>query len=165
MDEQGDHKPDSLEAAVARASVIDLPGDASFQHAAEVAADYLAELTGRSARALADAFLDGTRQGATPVTRGVALPHLRLPEVNTPLMVMVRSREGIAVETRGSLEGVVSHAVFFLVSAERDPMQHLQLLAELARRVEDEHFIERWCAAEGEQQLKAIVLRRKAEGG
>jgi len=51
------------------------------------------------------------------------------------------------------------HAVFFLVSPEGDPGQHLRMLAQLASRIDQNDFIEHWLAARNEVQLREVFLR------
>jgi len=53
----------------------------------------------------------------------------------------------------------LTHAIFFLVSPDEDPRQHLRILAELAGQVSKDSFIDDWLKASGEQQLKEILLR------
>jgi hypothetical protein len=99
----------------------------------------------------------------TPVEMGVALPHLRLPGVQTPELVLVRSRTGILVPIGNPLgEKRTSepvYAMFFLVSPEHDPARHLRLLAQLAGRVEEEEFRPGWLEARDEHALKEVLLR------
>jgi hypothetical protein len=95
----------------------------------------------------------------------VALPHLRLEGLDGPALVLVRVANGLADE-RAPDGPWGEHpprdpvrALFFLASPERDPAQHLRLLAEIAGRVDDDSFLHEWLAAGGERQLKEIMLR------
>ena len=108
-------------------------------------------------------FLDGTRVGATPVTHGVALPHIRVTGIDRPYLVVVRSRRGLGIEV-GEAMGVSDahrdvHAVFYLVSPIEDPALHLRLLAQLAGCVELDGFKEAWLAARSHQALREVLLR------
>ena len=107
--------------------------------------------------------MQGTLVGMTPVERGVALPHLRLPGVDTAEMVLVRARNGIPVPVGSPLGQTRTsdpvYAVFFLVSPEHDPARHLRLLAQLAGRVEEEDFRASWLAARDERGLQEVLLR------
>ena len=51
------------------------------------------------------------------------------------------------------------HALFFLVSPEEDPSQHLRLLAQLAGHVDKEGFMTQWLTSTTNQELKEILLR------
>jgi K+/H+ antiporter YhaU regulatory subunit KhtT len=51
------------------------------------------------------------------------------------------------------------YALLMLVSPEQNPKQHLQVLANIASRIDDaEQFLEEWRDAENEQQLKETLL-------
>ena len=50
-------------------------------------------------RRLPRRFLEGTRIGATPVTQGVALPHLRLAGIEQPHLALVRAQSSVHVES------------------------------------------------------------------
>jgi Trk K+ transport system NAD-binding subunit len=50
------------------------------------------------------------------------------------------------------------NAIFFLVSPEKDPTQHLRILAQIAGRVEEETFYEEWKSAKDDQEIKEVLL-------
>jgi len=50
------------------------------------------------------------------------------------------------------------HAFFFLVSPMDNPGQHLRILAQVANHIETTDFLSEWCHAEGEQELREILL-------
>ena len=163
LKEKGLRAHDPFDEIVAMARVIDAPQGATFEDIVTTAAEELSALLPTTASSLAEGFLEGTRVGATPVTGGVALPHLRLPELTKPFMVIARSRSGVTIDV-GDVFGAVHeeesiHAIFFLVSPEDDPSQHLRLLAQLAGHVEKEGFMTKWLASETNQEMKEILLR------
>jgi NhaP-type Na+/H+ and K+/H+ antiporter len=88
---------------------------------------------------------------------------MHLPTITHPTMVLVRTREEIQIVTGGVLGTPHTahkiHAVFFLVSPEGDPGQHLRMLAQLASRIDESDFIEHWLAAKNEVQLREVFLR------
>ena len=163
LKEKGLRAHDPFDEIVAKARVIDAPAEASFEDIVSSAAEELSALLPTTATALSDGFLEGTRVGATPVTGGVALPHLRVPNIEQPLMVIARSREGISINIGDVFgeqhEEQAIHAIFFLVSPESDPSQHLRLLAQLAGHVDQEGFMAKWLSASTNQELKEILLR------
>ena len=78
-------------------------------------------------------------------------------------MVLVRARKGVHMTLYNPLtyteEGEAKiGAIFFLVSPEGNPTQHLRILARIAERVEEDSFIEEWDKAQGEQQLRQCLL-------
>jgi basic amino acid/polyamine antiporter, APA family len=175
--EKGLREEDPFDHVVAHAEVLDLEGAVSFEELAARVAAVLDRRLPASAGELEKGFLEGTRLGATPVAKGVSLPHLRLFGIERPEMVLVRSRPGVRVDVV-DVHGEHSpddpiHALFFLVSPEGDPRQHLRILAQLAERVDDDDFMCSWLAARNPQVLKEILLRDerflslrvRAEGG
>ncbi|MFQ5889197.1 MAG: amino acid permease [Gemmatimonadota bacterium] len=164
LKEKGLRAEDPFDEVVGRAFVIDLPDAATFEDATRRASALLAQRLAASADRLAEGFLHGTRTGATPVSHGAALPHLRLGDAASPELVLVRSRAGIEVTVgdpfvEGRPRGACIHALFFLVSPEEKPGQHLRLLAGIAERVDDEDFMETWLSMRQEYELKEAILR------
>jgi len=163
LKEKGLRSHDPFDEIVATARVIDAPHASTFEDIVLSASEELASLLPATASSLAEGFLHGTRVGVTPVTSGVALPHLRLPDITQSTMVIVRSRDGITVDVGDAFGGHHEedsvHAIFFLVSPEDDPSQHLRLLAQLAGHVDQEGFMTRWLTATTNQEMKEILLR------
>ena len=163
LKEKGLREEDPFEEVVARADVLTAKRGDSFEGIVRRASTRLSQRLPCTAETLTEGFLKGTRLGATPVAGGVALPHLRLPDINEPVMVLVRCPTPIEVTT-GDVFGAEgpprdTQAIFFLVSPDGNPGQHLRLLAELAGRVDQDGFLHAWQAAEDDQRLKEIMLR------
>jgi amino acid transporter/mannitol/fructose-specific phosphotransferase system IIA component (Ntr-type) len=163
LKEKGLRSHDPFDEIVAKARVIDAPYGTSFEDITTSAADELAALLPVTAETLSEGFLHGTKVGATPVTGGVALPHLRLPNIETSIMVIARSKDGLVIDVGdafgGHHEEQAIHALFFLISPENDPSQHLRLLAQLAGHVDQEGFMAKWVSANSSQEMKEILLR------
>ena len=165
LKEKGLREEDPFEEVIARAETIDAEDGISFEEVVEQASARLALHLPCSAENLREGFLQGTLIGATPVERGVALPHLRMAGVDSPELVLVRSRTGIEVLS-GSLLGTQHpsepvYAICFLVSAEHDPARHLRLLAQIASRVDEDDFQPAWLEATDEHALKEVLLRNE----
>ena len=165
LKEKGLRADDPFDEVVAGAEVIDLTHFATFEEVVAHAARLLAPHLDKSADEIANGFLEGTKIGATPVAGGVALPHMRISGIQLPMMVIVRAVQGIPIDA-GDAFGKATpaqdvYAVFFLVSPEEDPAQHLRLLAQLAGRVDQEGFADRWLAARDGHALKELLLRRE----
>jgi len=163
MKEKGLRDADPFEEVVTRASIIDLPGGARFRNIVSEASAHLAEACNLSAKELGDGFLEGTVVGMTPVSHGVALPHLRQPEIESAHLVLVRCPGGVEMDV-DLAEGQHNQsepvqAVFFLLSPLDNPGQHLRILAQIAGRVDKEDFMEAWLSAPNHQKLKEAILR------
>ena len=163
LKEKGLSDETPFEHLVTNAAAVDLYPDAGFEEAARLASDRLAERTSLDAGFLLESFLEGSRTGSTPVTHGVALPHLRSAKVRDPELVMLRSRTGlpVPVDTTGddrADDAEPVHAVFFLLSPEEPPGRHLRTLAALASRIDEAPFMDEWLAAKTEQDLKEVLI-------
>ncbi len=165
LKEKGPRAQDPFEEVIAHADVLQLEDAVSFEDVVHEASVRLASRLHAQADGLERGFLEGTRIGATPVAGGVALPHVRLPGIHEPALALARSARGLRIETGDALgelhASAPTHAVFFLISPEEDPSQHLRLLAHLASRVEEEHFLEEWLAARDDHGLRACLLRHE----
>ena len=166
LKEKGMRAHDPFEEIVARARVIDCPERCSFEGVTRQAAEELARVLPEPPERIQAWFLEGTRVGATPVSRGVALPHCRHGALERPHMVLVRVHQGLQIPP--SELGVSLHdpeefiyALVYLASPEHDPTQHLRLLAQVARCAEDDGFLEAWLGAKDTHALRLLLLREE----
>ena len=163
LKEKGLRADDPYDEIVTRSLVIDMEESSEFEDVAEKASVWLSNLVSFSPEEIKVQFMEGTRIGMTPVTHGIALPHLRIQGLEQPEMVLVRSKEGVHITVNGPLtnhldEEHIVHALFFLVSPEENPTQHLRILAQIAGRVDDDSFADEWKIAKNEQELKESLL-------
>lgn len=174
--ERGLREEDPFDEVVARAHVMEADEFQDFRAITERAAVILSRRTGLPGDELRAGFLAELAAGVVPVARGAAIPHLRAHHVEHPEMVVVRSKTGVAVELAAEEPGhlidpaapadarggaVQVQALFYLLSPEDQPGQHLRLLGHLATHVDEPGFMESWLAAENEQQLKESLLREE----
>ncbi len=162
MKEKGLRKEDNFDAIVERSKVIDYDKTKTFEEVVEEISHYLARIVPHSFEELQKQFLEGTRIGATPVTHGIAIPHIRIQGMLQPEMILVRGKKGIKINFVNPItdkeENETVHAIFFLVSPEQNPTQHLRLLAQIAGRVEEESFYDDWMAAQSEAEIRLALL-------
>ncbi|MDP7070508.1 MAG: amino acid permease [Phycisphaerales bacterium] len=161
--EKGLRAADPFDETIAQAQIIEATSSDRFDDLARQAAMLLSRETGRSADHFHSGFLEGTRVGATPVTGGVALPHLRLEGLDQSHLVLARCRDGLEIAIGSGIPGSETkrqvNALFFMASPDSDPAQHLRLLASLAGAVEQEGFMDRWLESESPADLKKALLR------
>lgn len=164
LKEKGLRESDPFDEIVTRSFVIDYNEKEVFETAARKASELISKFAENTPSEIEKMFLEGTRMGATPVTHGIALPHLRLSGLQHAELVLARGQKGIHIKYRDPLsdnddekESDVN-AIFFLASPETDPTQHLRILAQIAGRVEEDSFAEEWQSAIDEQELKEAVL-------
>jgi basic amino acid/polyamine antiporter, APA family len=162
LKEKGLRIDDPYDQIVARASVINEPDETTFEKIVNLASKKLAVHLPISAGQLADTIMEGTRVGATPVSKGVALPHVRVPGLENALMVLVRTPKGVSVQIDHNLtdhgKDQSIYAAIFLISPQEDAALHLRILAQVAQHVDDEHFMRLWLATDDEDKLKEALL-------
>lgn len=156
---------DPFDQVVFSSTVIDVQKTVPFDALIERAASALHARTGQSADLFVQGFTEGTKTGATPVAKSVALPHMHIEGFGDPCMVLVRAQETIEIKG-GDVFGNQTtpehvHAIFFLVSDSSDPSQHLRMLAQLASRIDEEDFLDGWLGAQNEVQLREVFLRNE----
>lgn len=153
------------ERLITRAATIDIAEDIPYEEVVKRACAQLALRLPLSETELVERFAEGRRFGATPVSHGAALPHLQLPDVDSPALVLVRSCTGLQIpggtaEINREQESSV-YALFFMVSPQNNPSQHLQVLAHLARRIDESGFMQEWKKAANERELKESLLHHE----
>ncbi len=160
--EKGLRTDDPFHELVARAPILDLDQQLSFDAIFELAADRLAPHADVSADELAAGFREELDSGTMPIERGVALPHLRIDGLKRPHLVLLRPHAGIDTSEllAESDSAGLAHldALFFLLSPSDEHGYHLRLLGHLASIAEQRDFLDRWRVAEGEEELRATLL-------
>ena len=164
LKEKGLREQDPFDAVVASSSFIDDSDAKDFEDIVTRASKLLAEKIQTDPKVLIKNFLEGTQIGATPVSHGAALPHVRIEGIRRSELIMIRSKTGVPVDVESEFLGERERnepifAFFFLASPEENPGQHLRILAQIASHVDDEKFINKWLAAKNEQELKELLLR------
>jgi len=132
----------------------------------DIASQWFCKFVNHTSEEISKLFLEGTRIGATPVTHDIALPHLRLKGFKRTEIVLVRCIDGVHIKLNNPLtdfkeEDEIVKAVFFLVSPESDPAQHLRILAQIAERVDQESFNGDWINAKDDHQIREAILNEE----
>lgn len=165
MKDRGPREADPFDELFTGAPVLDVSEPIDFKELAGLASERLAMELPVSASQLAEGFMTGTRMGATPVSHGAALPHVRLEVLDRPFLLLARVPGGVRFEAGSNGAGVASEepiqAVFFLVGPEDDPGRHLRILAQIARRVDQDSFMPEWLGAEGDDQVREALFRNE----
>lgn len=164
MKEKGLRSEDPFDEIVARSFVIDLNEPVPFDEVSRMAAEKFAQRIPKSPEEIRGIFQQGTTTGATPVAGEVAIPHFRTDAIDNAEMVLVRSRHPIEFPTVDPLTSEVDgkrevYAVFYLVSPESNPGQHLRILAQIAGRVDEPSFHAMWSQARDAQHLREVLQR------
>ena len=93
-------------------------------------ADYAALETGLEAERIFDAVWEREQIIGTALGGGIAVPHARLIEINSPVIIVGKSEDGIDFN---AMDGAPVHLIFLLLTPQRDQSAQLQILADIAR--------------------------------
>ncbi|MFD2531479.1 amino acid permease [Gracilimonas halophila] len=162
--EKGLRQEDPYEELISRADVLEYSSDIDYKVIIEEASQKLADKMGFSLEKLTKMFMTSDDYTAIPIAEGVALNHARIDEKISPEMVLVRIKEGysdrkILSSTSEDDDESKLHSIIFFVSSKENSGQHLRILAHIAEMVGSKSFLERWCNADSEEELREILLR------
>jgi NhaP-type Na+/H+ or K+/H+ antiporter/mannitol/fructose-specific phosphotransferase system IIA component (Ntr-type) len=102
-------------------------------------------------------LIAGEREFSSLIGQGICLPHLYSRAIERPLVLLAKPRQPLACLHSGE----VVDLVFLLISQEKEPALHLELLSRVARIVVQDGFRQAAGAAENEAAL--LVALRRAE--
>ena len=92
------------------------------------------EETGLDPARLFNAVWEREQIMGTALGGGIAVPHARLIEITTPVVVVGRSEKGIDFD---AIDGAPAQLIFMLLTPTRDQGAQLQILADIARTFSD----------------------------
>jgi mannitol/fructose-specific phosphotransferase system IIA component (Ntr-type) len=91
--------------------------------------------------------------GSTGIGNGVAIPHGRLPDLSEPVLALARHKAGIDFD---AIDGNPVHIAILLLVPQEAERGHLELLAHLARTLQQEHVRREIMEAETADQISRI---------
>ncbi len=162
--EKGLREDDPYDLILQRAPIVEFDGG-TFDDVLRESARRLAEDLPLSADELVKRMRETGWYEGSPISAGAALLHFRSSEVETTRMVLARSKQGVPVELPAESESGKPResgdvfALFFLVSRQAKASQHFRIIAELAKRIENESFMAAWRHIDDHQKLKELLLR------
>lgn len=170
LQERGASDADFFDEIVARALVLDHQSATLERLSGEISTE-LARRTGAPRKRIEERLLESAPDGVVPGSRAAIIFPFVLEEADHPEVVLVRVRDGIAIDVARQFPGQDAgdqaegetatrvSALIFLVSPRAQPTQHLRLLAQLAAVTEESSFAVAWSKAASEQELLESVLR------
>jgi len=93
-------------------------------------AEYASQETGLETQMIFDIVWEREQIIGTALGGGIAVPHARLIEINSPVIVAGYSRKGIDFN---AMDGAPVKMIFLLLTPQRDQGAQLQILADIAR--------------------------------
>jgi len=143
---------ETLGAAV----LVDLSAETSADEIVRILSRCVAGSTPVSEDYVYDLLWERERTFTTVVGRGIAIPHVLVPGLGDPVLVVARCREGIPFAE----DHPPVHAFFAIASDPRLRRPYLYLLWAISSVASSTGFLERWIGAEDERQLRDILRAR-----
>jgi len=97
--------------------------------------------------------MEREKLGSTGIGYGIAIPHGRLPELETPITALARHIDGVDFD---AIDGKPVHIVVLLLAPENAEKSHLDLLAGLARRLQNGSIRQAIMAAQTAEDISAL---------
>lgn len=79
--------------------------------------------------------MEREKLGSTGIGHGIALPHGRLPDLDAPIVALARHVDGVDFD---AIDGQPVHIVVVLLAPVNEDRSHLEMLANLARTLQQE---------------------------
>jgi len=99
--------------------------------------------------------------GSTGIGHGVAIPHGRMPDLPAPMLALARHQDGVDFD---AIDGQPVHIVVLLLVPDSDNRQHLELLAKLARSLQNSHTREAIMRADSVESVVALLADKASQG-
>ena len=99
-------------------------------------------------------LLEREELGTTGIGDGVAIPHGKLDGLSKIILVVGRSRSGVAFD---ALDGKPCSIFFLVLAPEQAAGMHLRILAHISRLLKDEDFRRSFGAAESPADLYKLL--------
>jgi len=144
-----------------------IPADAVLLHSESgsktaIIAEVLAALPSVDLDAAMAVIMEREKLGSTGIGHGIAIPHGRLPDLETPITALVRHADGIDFD---AIDGQPVHIVVVLLAPKDEDRSHLELLAGLARALQKESVRGAVMGAETAEEVSALFAVQAASPG
>lgn len=134
-----------------------LPGlnASSKKQAIQAMSEKASDLTGINAREIFDTLLQRERLGSTGVGSGVAIPHGKLPSVDSIMGVFARLKRPIDFD---ALDDQPVDIIFLLLAPEGAGADHLKALAKIARMLRNADIVNKIRATSDSEALYSLLV-------
>ena len=120
----------------------------------EMAAQLADSESGLDSAQILQVLQDREKISTTAIGEGVAIPHGKLPNVQTVSALFARSLQGVDF---ASLDGEPTHLFFTLIAPQDAAADHLKALARISRLLKDPDLRRRLLTAATNQELYNII--------
>lgn len=117
-------------------------------------ADHASKTANIDAKEVFNALLQRERLSSTSLGRGIAIPHIKLPETKAISCYFARLEKPIAFESH---DGEPVDLLFFLLAPEHAGEDHLKALARISRLVRDPQMLHQLRSAKDADALKRVL--------
>jgi PTS system nitrogen regulatory IIA component len=107
-----------------------------------------------------DALLERERIGSTGLGKGIALPHARMPQVETTFAAFIQLTEGIDFD---AMDGQPVDLAFAMLVPSEATEEHLQILSRLAKMFSQESFCAALRQAQSSKELHRLIHEREQQ--
>jgi len=97
--------------------------------------------------------MEREKLGSTGIGHGIAIPHGRLPDLDVPVTALARHAEGIDFD---AIDGQPVHIVVVLLAPANEDRSHLEILAGLARTLQQESVRQAIMQADTTEAVSAL---------
>jgi len=126
----------------------------SKKQALQELAGRAAEITGLDVRDIFETLLQRERLGSTGLGHGIAIPHVKFPDLNEIVCLFARVPEPIDFD---ALDDEPVDLIFLLLAPEHASGDHLKALARVSRLVREPKMLERLRGAPDTAALREIL--------
>jgi len=98
-------------------------------------------------------IMEREKLGSTGIGHGIAIPHGRLPDLDVPVTALARHAEGVDFD---AIDGQPVHIVIVLLAPANEDRSHLEILASLARTLQQESVRQTIMQADSAETVSAL---------
>ena len=105
-------------------------------------------------------LLEREKLGSTVVGNGVAVPHIRMSNIDKPHILICNAKTGVDFESndKGSV-----NIVFLLLTPDSDIASHLNLLAHISHIVKNTDFVKMAIAANNRDEIFSLLIQEESK--
>jgi PTS system nitrogen regulatory IIA component len=105
-------------------------------------------------------LLEREKLGSTAVGNGVAIPHIRMPNIDKPHILICNVKKGVDFEAndKGSVK-----IIFLLLTPDSDIASHLNLLAHISHIVKNTDFVKKAITANNRDEIFSLLIEEESK--
>ena len=127
--------------------------DSAANSKSAIISDILGLLPSIDADQAMSVVMEREKLGSTGIGHGIAIPHGRLPDLDAPVTALARHAAGVDFD---AIDGQPVHIVIVLLAPANEDRSHLELLANLARTLQQESVAQAIMQADTAEAISAL---------